>query len=65
MKEKHYEISMGETEKGFYVKGRNDGFSAIEILGFLDWKRQDILDQLAGKIKPTIVAIKYVLFLTK
>ena len=33
----------------------NDGFPALELLGLLDWKREDIIQQLRGKIVPDTV----------
>ena len=33
----------------------NDGFDALQLLGLLDWSREDVIAQLRGKIKPDTV----------
>lgn len=38
----------GRTE----IESVNDGFPALELLGLLDWKRDDIIKQLRGAIIP-------------
>ena len=35
-----------ETKDGFNTKFINDGFNALEILGMLDLKRRDIIEQM-------------------
>ena len=33
----------------------NAGFDALQLLGLLDWSREDVIAQLRGKIKPDTV----------
>lgn len=33
----------------------NEGFDALQLLGLLDWSREDVIAQLRGKIKPDTV----------
>ena len=37
-----------------------DGFNSIELLGLLDYIREEILKQMKGKIKPDIVERKVI-----
>lgn len=41
----------GRTE----IESVNDGLPALELLGLLDWKREDIIKQLRGAIIPDTV----------
>ncbi len=34
------------------MHSENDGFNQLELLGILEWKRDDVLRQLNGEIKP-------------
>lgn len=53
---KKYVMIFEETEKDgdcmVRSHGTNEGFSALEVLGILEWKRNDVLRQLNGEIKP-------------
>ena len=42
---------MGDDDR-LGVKSQNDGFSSLELLGLLDLKRDDILRQIKGEVKP-------------
>ena len=33
----------------------NDGFDALQLLGLLDWSREDVIAQICGKIPPDTV----------
>lgn len=44
-----------DGEERITYKSENVGFSAIEILGMLDWKREDVLRQMRGEVKPDII----------
>lgn len=47
MKLKKFELIMKQNEDGtIHVEGNNDGFNALELVGFLEAKKQDILDQM-------------------
>jgi hypothetical protein len=53
---KRFELIFTVNEQG---KGRcestNENFCATEIVGILEWKKQDILAQMAQKITPDVV----------
>ena len=51
------EFKYNETEHGYsqHMIRRNDGFSGYEIIGILEEAKQDVLNQLAGKMKPDII----------
>ncbi len=42
------------------VSSENDGFSGLEVLGILQMKVVDVLDQLSGKITPDIIERKVI-----
>lgn len=56
MKEKRFEFIFTVNEEG---QGRcesiNNGFVACELIGLLEWKKQDIIAQMAQKIKPDVI----------
>jgi ribosome modulation factor len=55
-KEKIYNMKVTATEDGkLNITRNNDGFTAFEILGVLRHSENDVLDQIAGKIKPDLV----------
>ena len=39
----------------FNLESKCDGFNGIEVLGILQLKINDVLNQLAGKVKPDII----------
>lgn len=44
---KKFEMVVSLTEDGkFETTVNNDGFNALEIIGFLEMKKQDVLDQI-------------------
>lgn len=47
-------ITLGENGK-LDVSSSNDGFNAFELLGFLDFKANDIREQIKGNVKPDII----------
>lgn len=50
MKEKKYTliITTDTANDTLNIECENDGFNSFEILGFLDYKRQDVIDQMKG-----------------
>jgi hypothetical protein len=36
----------------------NDGFDPMELVGILEWKKNDIFKQIIGEIKPDMVSRK-------
>lgn len=54
--DKVYTLEARETENGMSIKAQSDGFTPIELYGILAWKMDDIRDQMAGRIKPTVVS---------
>ena len=61
MKLKKCELIMTQNEDGtISVDGNNDGFNALELVGFLEMKKQDILEQInhPEKFKHTRTLVK-------
>jgi hypothetical protein len=38
----------------------NDGFGALELIGLIEISKDDIINQIRGKVKPDIVNRKFV-----
>lgn len=54
---KKYTFEVIENDKGeLSFRSKVDGFHGFEVLGFLDWKRDDIMRQIRKDIEPTIVS---------
>lgn len=49
-----FEVSITEDGK-LRFNSEGQGFHAFEVLGFLDWKREDLLKQITGEVKPDVV----------
>lgn len=51
-----YVINFITYEDGSSEPNRtNDGFNSMELLGLLSMTQIDIIDQIEGKVKPTII----------
>lgn len=58
---KRYSLEVILDEAGdVQMNSENEGFSAFDIIGILEHKKQDILNQLSGRIKPDIVSRKVI-----
>ena len=58
---KEYTLTMYlKDDLTLHINAKCDGFEALELLGLLAWKQNDILEQLGGKIKPDFVERKIV-----
>jgi len=55
MKSYTLEVTADDNGHNLIIKGTTNGFSAFELLGFLDWQREDIIAQTKGDIKPDYV----------
>jgi hypothetical protein len=42
------------------VGGENEGFTAFELLGLLNWKQKDLENQIFGEVKPDVVSRKVI-----
>lgn len=49
-----YTMTVTTDGEGFKIDSEVDGINALEILGILDFKRNDIMQQINGEIKPDI-----------
>jgi hypothetical protein len=54
-KVKKYQIILTESDKGYSIDRINDGFNVFELMGLLEHTQIEIMQQMAGKIKPTRV----------
>lgn len=52
---KEFTLTFRVEDNKMAIEGSNVGFTAAELIGLLEWKKQDILNQIAGKIKPDVV----------
>jgi hypothetical protein len=52
---KVYTIKVSDFEEGLHVERTNDGFTAQELLGWLEHIQLEIMSQMAGALKPTKV----------
>lgn len=50
----HIEVFEDSDGKQF-VKSTNMGFHQFELLGLLEWKQLDIIQQMSGQFKPSLV----------
>ena len=58
---KKYYIRLEEGEKVSRLRRTNRGFSPHELLGLLFEIQMDIIQQLKGNVKPTLVERKVIL----
>ena len=52
---KVYQIQVEKTSEGSKLSRVNNGFNSLELLGLLNFLREDIFKQLRGEIKPDVV----------
>lgn len=53
---KYYTFVIKQTDEGkLTFRGTCKGFNSFEIIGFLERKKQDIMQQITGEIKPDFV----------
>lgn len=57
---KKFILLVTETDEGCRFDSKNQGFNALEVLGILSSKIEDIKDQMKGLINPTIFERKLV-----
>ena len=56
VKEKTYSIKLITYEDGSgHLIRENDGFSPLELLGYLEHAQLEIMQELAGKMKPDVI----------
>ena len=52
MVEKKYALTATVEDGKLRIASENSGFNSVELLGLLDWKREDVIEQLKGNILP-------------
>lgn len=57
---KKYTIEMTETDKGYSMNRTCEGFTSMELMGVLEFVQFEIIEQMRGLIKPTIVKRKVI-----
>lgn len=50
---KKYLIEIIESDKGYSMDRTMEGFTALELLGVLEFIQLEIIEQMKGQIKPT------------
>lgn len=59
-KVKKYSVEMIETDKGYSMNRTCEGFTALELMGMLEFVQMEIIEQMKGIIKPTEVKRTYI-----
>ena len=57
---KKFVLEVTEEKKEMAFKSRCEGFNCLEILGILERKKTDIMQQMEGLIKPDFIKREYV-----
>lgn len=58
---KTYKLTVIEDDnKKLTFDSESDGFNALEVLGILERKKQDIMNQMNGHIKPDTIKRKII-----
>ena len=52
MVEKKYTLTAIVEDGKLRVASENSGFNSMELLGLLDWKREDVISQVKGNLVP-------------
>lgn len=52
MVEKKYTLTAIVEDGKLRVASENSGFDSMELLGLLDWKREDVISQIKGNFVP-------------
>ena len=52
---KKYVLEITQDETGLHMSSECHGFFGHELVGLLDWKKDDILRQLRGEIRPDVI----------
>jgi hypothetical protein len=55
---KKYILEIKLDNEGLSCSTENDGFNVIELIGILEWKKNDIFKQIIDEIKPDMVSRK-------
>lgn len=50
---KKYSIEIIESDKGYSMNRTMSGFTALELMGVLEFIQLEIIEQMKGQIKPT------------
>lgn len=54
-KVKKWSIEVIETDEGYEMNRECAGFTALELMGVLEYVQIEIMEQMRGNIKPTII----------
>ena len=54
-KVKKWSIEVIETDEGYEMNRKGEGFTALELMGVLEYVQIEIMEQMRGNIKPTII----------
>lgn len=53
--DKYFILEVFENDGKLSLKSQNDGFTAMEMYGFLEYKKTDIIKQLSGEVRPDVI----------
>ena len=54
--EKYFIFEVKETEGELHFRSEGCGFNIFEALGFIEWKKRDLIEQQLGIVKPDVVS---------
>lgn len=52
---KTWTITLETKNDKWHLSRVNDGFDALELIGILELTKQEVMDQMAGLIKPDFI----------
>ena len=50
--DKNFIFEVKQIDGKLNFRSVGDGFNMFEVIGFLEWKRVDLFNQLSGNVKP-------------
>lgn len=57
---KKYTIEMTDDGGFVTISAENDGFTALELIGLFEHRKEDIIRQMRGEIRPDVITRKVV-----
>lgn len=60
MKKKFILVVTSTQDEGYRFSSKNEGFNALEVMGILSSKIEDVKDQTKGLVKPRVFERKLV-----
>lgn len=55
---KKFTLTLELEDDNLTIEGKNDGFNIFELIGFLQLKEQDLIDQFHGKRRDNVTFVR-------